>query len=262
MDFNFNQSTKLFNVNLNSLSSAQYIRKLGAICCELLLASEELLYFKEISKEKYIDSIAYFSPKLLEFIDNPSICPITDAVDFCASSRDASFPTTQSSSLDNTYSSATISVSSQYYTPTGRNYENDTPNSSLSDTQYHSRISNCSDEAFQSRNSESNSDIHESVKPVINEKNFISRAFQYGASEEFFSLNERINDRKEDFTSTYHEGTSVASVGANDYHYPRLSQHVNLAASVTPVRVTICPQCKREVDSRYQVCPSCRLYLL
>ena len=259
MEFNYNHSTKLYTVNSHSLPTSQYMDKLAAICCELLLASEDLLYFQEITKQKYIDPLLYFSPPLLQdFLENPSICPITDAVDFCASNRDAILLSRHNSSFDSTYYSPTQSVSSQSYQPGGRNSENDTPNSSLSDTQYHSRISNCSDELFQSRISESNSDLHESVKPPIvsKEPKFISRAFQHGAGNEFFSLNERVNDNNEDLSSTYQDSNSVVSRdGSNDH---LLSQSVNIG---TGERVRMCPQCKREIDSRSQVCQSCRLYI-
>ena len=252
MDFHYNHSTKLYTVNPHALPTPQYMDRLAAICNELLLAIEELHYFEEISKEKYIDPLFYFSPPKLQELDSPTICPITDAVDFCASSRDASLLSRHNSSIEVRNSSPNQSISSQCYQAGRGNSENDTPNSSLSDTQYHSKVSNCSDEIFQSRTFEANTDLYESVKaPIVNnESKFCSRAFQLDAGTDFFSLNERVNDKTEEPFARGNRG-SISN-------YPDPSQSVNLGTSV---RVKICPKCNRETISYYQACQWCRYFI-
>ena len=138
MDFVFNHSTQCYTINYHNLPAPQYIDKLAGICCELLLAFEELTYFRD---KKNIDPISYFVRQVSHSGELQSVCPITDLIDSCALHRDASI-----SSQSSFHSSPNQSINYQH---------RDTPNSSLSDTPY------CSGETFQPQTNTTHKDLHE-----------------------------------------------------------------------------------------------------
>ena len=250
MDFVFNPATRCYTINSLSLSTPPYIDKLAGICCELLLAFEELIYFRE---KINVDPISYFtrSSKL------QSVCPITDPVDACASHRDASL-----TSLNSLHSSPSQSM----------NYRTgDTPNSSLTDTQF---PSNCSAEMNQSHSYSTTKDSHESVSyrrgsdeifksqafnkprdfhevnkpppsPMQNE--FVPNAFRGLEESNLYSIPDNINDEP----------------AGNFRRNGRLTHSVMLPKGNTSFDLAYkpCPKCNKSNPISYNVCYWCTFYI-
>ena len=254
MDFVFNYTTQCYTINSLSLVTPQYTDKLAGICCELLLAFEELISFRD----KNIDPISYFQSKY-QACEFSTVCPITDAIDLCASHRDASL-----SSQASVHSSPSQSMNYQHRTI-------DTPSSSLSDTPF---LSNCSGEVlqshtysthegaqhesvldrratiepFRSQAFNSSMDIHQTIpqvqtpnKPSPSE--FVTSAFRDLEESNLYSIPDSVND-KATYRSSYRPTQSVM--------LPKVDS--SFVAHYRP-----CPNCNKSNPINSQVCNWCRM---
>ncbi|KAI6647137.1 hypothetical protein LOD99_8873 [Oopsacas minuta] len=239
IDYQYNHTTQFYTIDQHLLSTPQYLHKLASICCELLLAVEELRYFQENTDLNRLDLLTYFSPPPLvhDFEINASVCPIT-ALDVCASGRDASLLSQNSDSFGSPIQSLNYQRSkAKLYS------DNDTPNSSVSDTQYNSRTSNCSGDILQSR------DRYDVVEPAptVTQDKFTSTAFNLIEDTNLYSISDPGNN----------------DMAKQDRGNPRgLLQNPPRKVDSSPsIGCKICPKCNKETSISYLACEWCRAYV-